>query len=179
MVHCPRQETTESIPLAETHEKKPMKIGELARRSRLSERSLRHYEDLGILKPERSEGGTRTYGERDVALAKLVQNMRDLDIPLEVIASIAGVRANHTTGSGSSREVAAKLDALSNNLMLMARLAIEIQGEVNSVLSAVNECRECKNKPSRSGCPTCPMNTVSQASPLADMIWRGEPTFGI
>ncbi|GAW34180.1 HTH-type transcriptional regulator ZntR [Roseovarius sp. A-2] len=160
--------------MAETHDKKQMKIGELARRSRLSERSLRHYEDLGILKPERSEGGTRTYGERDVALAKLIQSMRNLDIPLEVVAAIAGVRAKHATGAGSSHEVAAKLNELSENLMLMARLAIEIQGEVNGVLSAVNECRGCTNRPSRSGCPTCPMNAVSEASPLADMIWRGE-----
>ncbi len=152
-----------------------MKIGELARRSCLSERSLRHYEELGILNPERSDGGTRTYGERDVVLAKLIQNMRDLDIPLDVIASIAGVRAHHSTGAGSSQEVAARLGELSDTLMLMARLAIELQGEVNSVLSAVSECRSCKNKPSRSGCPTCPMNTVSETSPLADMIWRGEP----
>ncbi|WP_164989146.1 MerR family transcriptional regulator [Roseovarius sp. A46] len=161
--------------MAKTSATRQMKIGELARRSRLSERSLRHYEDLGILNPERSDGGTRTYGERDVVLAKLIQNMRDLDIPLEVIASIAGVRAHHSTGAGSSQEVTARLGELSDTLMLMARLAIELQGEVNSVLSAVNECRGCKNKPSRSGCPTCPMNTVSETSPLADMIWRGEP----
>nr|WP_296430805.1 MerR family transcriptional regulator [Roseovarius sp. BRH_c41] len=160
--------------MAKISDTRQMKIGELSRLSRLSERSLRHYEDLGILRPERSDGGTRTYGERDVVLAKMIQNMRDLDIPLEVIASIAGVRAHHTTGSGSSQEVAAKLNELSDTLMLMARLAIEIQGEVNHVLGAVNECRGCKNKPSRSGCPTCPMNTVSETSPLADMIWRDE-----
>ncbi|HAW46348.1 MAG TPA: hypothetical protein DCX34_03785, partial [Roseovarius sp.] len=92
MGRYPQREITGRIPLAKTSATRQMKIGELARRSRLSERSLRHYEDLGILNPERSDGGTRTYGERDVVLAKLIQNMRDLDIPLEVIASIAGVR---------------------------------------------------------------------------------------
>ncbi|MEU3028770.1 MerR family transcriptional regulator [Streptomyces incarnatus] len=40
-----------------------MRIGELAARSGVSERSLRYYEDRGLLRSERSPGGHRTFGE--------------------------------------------------------------------------------------------------------------------
>ncbi|MEU2062568.1 MerR family transcriptional regulator [Streptomyces sp. NPDC013455] len=40
-----------------------MRIGELARRSGVSERSLRYYEAHGLLRAERTPGGHRDYGE--------------------------------------------------------------------------------------------------------------------
>ncbi|MCD9145013.1 MerR family transcriptional regulator [Streptomyces albireticuli] len=40
-----------------------MRIGELARRSGVSERSLRYYETQGLLRAERTPGGQRQYGE--------------------------------------------------------------------------------------------------------------------
>ncbi|MFI9720866.1 MerR family transcriptional regulator [Streptomyces sp. NPDC052396] len=40
-----------------------MRIGELAQRSGVSERSLRYYEQQGLLRSERTSGGHRTYEE--------------------------------------------------------------------------------------------------------------------
>ncbi|WP_236244942.1 MerR family transcriptional regulator [Streptomyces sp. CC210A] len=40
-----------------------MRIGELARRSGVSVRSLRYYEQQGLLRAERTPGGQRQYGE--------------------------------------------------------------------------------------------------------------------
>ncbi|MFE5797193.1 MerR family transcriptional regulator [Streptomyces sp. NPDC056503] len=40
-----------------------MRIGELARRSGVSERSLRYYETQDLLRSERTPGGQRRYGE--------------------------------------------------------------------------------------------------------------------
>ncbi|AEW99600.1 putative transcriptional regulator (plasmid) [Streptantibioticus cattleyicolor NRRL 8057 = DSM 46488] len=40
-----------------------MRIGELARRSGVSERSLRYYEQQGLLRSQRTPGGQREYGD--------------------------------------------------------------------------------------------------------------------
>ncbi|MFI6106069.1 MerR family transcriptional regulator [Streptomyces sp. NPDC051310] len=40
-----------------------MRIGELARRTGVSERSLRYYETQGLLTAERTPGGQRIYGD--------------------------------------------------------------------------------------------------------------------
>lgn len=44
-----------------------MQIGELAKRTGVSARALRHYEDRGLLVPERTSGGYREYAAADVA----------------------------------------------------------------------------------------------------------------
>ncbi|HEU4539729.1 MAG TPA: MerR family transcriptional regulator [Jiangellaceae bacterium] len=50
-----------------------MRIGELARRTGVSERSLRYYEERGLLVPDRTPGGHRDYPEASVDQVVLIQ----------------------------------------------------------------------------------------------------------
>ncbi|MBB5850007.1 MerR family transcriptional regulator [Amycolatopsis umgeniensis] len=50
-----------------------MRIGELARRTGVSERALRYYEEQGLLTPERRPSGYRVYGDADVAAVRRIR----------------------------------------------------------------------------------------------------------
>ncbi|WP_395700802.1 MerR family transcriptional regulator [Aquabacterium sp.] len=64
-----------------------LKVGELARRSGLTVRTLHHYDEIGLLRPSgRSDGGYRLYGAADVARLHAIQALRALNLPLEDIA---------------------------------------------------------------------------------------------
>ena len=64
------------------------KIGELARRTGLTVRTLHHYDEIGLLAPaDRSEGGHRVYGEDDVRRLYRIVSLRSLGFPLEAIAA--------------------------------------------------------------------------------------------
>lgn len=52
-----------------------MRIGELARRTGVSERALRYYEEKGLLRPVRRPSGYREYGAADI---RTVRNIRTL-----------------------------------------------------------------------------------------------------
>ncbi len=52
-----------------------MRIGELARRTGVSERSLRYYEQQGLLSSNRTPGGQRDYSERAVDRVIHVQEL--------------------------------------------------------------------------------------------------------
>jgi DNA-binding transcriptional MerR regulator len=52
-----------------------MRIGELARRTGVSERSLRYYEQHGLLVSDRTSGGQREYVERAVDRVILIQEL--------------------------------------------------------------------------------------------------------
>ncbi len=69
-----------------------LKIGQLAGRSGLTIRALRHYDDIGLLSPSlRSAGGYRLYDGADVARLYRIQALRRLDLPLaEIQAILAG-----------------------------------------------------------------------------------------
>ncbi|GAA0497634.1 MULTISPECIES: MerR family transcriptional regulator [Microbacterium] len=61
-----------------------MHIGELAERTGLSLRTIRHYDEIGILKPTgRTEGGFRLYTAEDESRLLLIRRMKPLGYSLE------------------------------------------------------------------------------------------------
>ncbi len=71
---------------------RPMQIGELAERTGLSIRTLRHYDEIGLLRPSaRSEGGFRLYTADDESRLLLIRRMKPLGYSLEQMAELLSV----------------------------------------------------------------------------------------
>ena len=76
-----------------------MHIGELADRTGLSLRTIRHYDDVGLLPATaRTDGGFRVYSEDDFERLMVIKQMKPLGFSLEEMAEIltllsAGTRA--------------------------------------------------------------------------------------
>lgn len=80
-----------------------MHIGELSERTGLSLRTIRHYDQMGILIPSgRSEGGFRLYTEEDFGRLMLIRQMKPLGYSLEQVGDLLhaldSTRANGTAG---------------------------------------------------------------------------------
>jgi DNA-binding transcriptional MerR regulator len=61
-----------------------VQIGEVAERTGLSLRTIRYYEEVGLVPPSaRSTGGFRLYAEEDVERLELVKRMKPLELSLE------------------------------------------------------------------------------------------------
>lgn len=61
-----------------------MHIGELAEKTGLSLRTIRHYDEVGLLKPSgRTQGGFRLYTEEDLKKLLVVRRMKPLGFTLE------------------------------------------------------------------------------------------------
>lgn len=71
---------------------RPMQIGELADRTGLSIRTLRHYDEIGLLRPSaRSEGGFRLYTPDDESRLLLIRRMKPLGYSLEQMGELLAV----------------------------------------------------------------------------------------
>jgi DNA-binding transcriptional MerR regulator len=61
-----------------------MHIGELAEKTDLSLRTIRHYDEIGLLKASgRTEGGFRLYTQNDLSRLILIRRMKPLGFSLE------------------------------------------------------------------------------------------------
>lgn len=102
-----------------------MTVGELARRSGLTVRTLHHYDQIGLLRPAlRSAAGYRLYGRDDVARLHAIQALRQLGLALKDIAALlAGGEAALPTVLAQQRRALdaeiARASALRDRLTLL------------------------------------------------------------
>lgn len=81
-----------------------MHIGELAERAGLSLRTLRHYDEVGLLRPSgRSGGGFRIYSEQDHDRLLLIRQVRALGFSLEDIAELLDALDTTSDAAGANR----------------------------------------------------------------------------
>ncbi|MFI1758491.1 MerR family transcriptional regulator [Streptomyces sp. NPDC020571] len=73
-------------------EQRHMQIGEVAERTGLSLRTIRHYEEVGLVIPSaRSKGGFRLYTESDVDRLMVIRRMKPLDFSLEEMRDLLDI----------------------------------------------------------------------------------------
>ncbi|WP_415949321.1 MerR family transcriptional regulator [Streptomyces sp. KLOTTS4A1] len=61
-------------------------IGEVAHRTGVTERTLRYYEELGLLSPARDSGGRRVYGPAEIDRLYRIRLLRELGTPVAELA---------------------------------------------------------------------------------------------
>ena len=78
-----------------------MTIGEFAARTRLSPKALRLYDRLGLLRPALTDpaSGYRHYSADQVRTARLIAQLRRIDMPLLVIADLVGKPPHEAAGA--------------------------------------------------------------------------------
>ena len=69
-----------------------MHIGEVAERTGLSLRTLRHYDEVGLLPPSgRTHGGFRLYTDGDLERLLLIRRMKPLGFSLQEMADVLAI----------------------------------------------------------------------------------------
>ncbi len=70
-----------------------MKIGEVAAKTGVSTKTIRYYEDIGVLpEPDREPNGYRSYGQDTVERLRFVRDAQATGLTLTEITSILGLR---------------------------------------------------------------------------------------
>lgn len=89
-----------------------LKIGQLAKRTGITVRALRHYDDIALLTPSiRLDNGYRLYDQADVARLYRIQALRRLDL------SLADIQAMLQAGAASMPDVvASQIDFLGRQI---------------------------------------------------------------
>ncbi len=92
--------------------KRTYQIGELASRAHLSLRTLRYWEEVGLITPSaRTPGGFRLYTEANALRVELIKRMKPVDLTLEelkVLADLSDLLAG-TDGTPAERSAAAEV----------------------------------------------------------------------
>jgi MerR family copper efflux transcriptional regulator len=95
-----------------------MNIGTVAERCGLPAKTIRYYEDIGLIRPaERRENGYRTYSPVDARELKFIQRARSLGFSVEEVRELLDLWRDKTRPSAAVKAVALRhLDALEQKI---------------------------------------------------------------
>lgn len=135
-------------------EHKLLKIGDLAKRVGVTVRTVRYYEELGLLSPtETSAGGFRLYSEDDLRKLVFVKRFKELDFPLEEIQQLIDMPQNNLS---KSERISLSLSLLQKQLEQVEnqiKKSKATKKDIENAMKALNDCSNCKQIICISGCP--------------------------
>ena len=83
-----------------------MRIGELAQIAGVTPRTIRYYENLGLLSPNEREGkGFRYYSQTEVAKLQKIDCLKSLGLTLEEITTVIDLYFQDSTGIRGKQKV--------------------------------------------------------------------------
>jgi DNA-binding transcriptional MerR regulator len=104
-----------------------LSIGQLAQAAGVSSRTIRYYEELGILpEPRRSPGGTRKYPSEYRSYIDIALALKDLGFRLDEIKPLTRVALGRSVSAGqrdtAARLVEERITALGRQVAVLCRL---------------------------------------------------------
>ena len=133
-----------------------MQIGDLAAEAGVTTRTIRYYEELGIIEPaERTEGGFRLYAEGQVRRLKIIQSLKGLGFELERIRELFGLKASSKTGGELARSLIEHLAWQQEEIDERIAHYQHMKERNNKAIEVLNGCCCCEKKIVERDCHQC------------------------
>ncbi len=114
------------------------RIGDMAARFGVSLRTLRFYEDKGLLTPLR-EGNTRLYTTRDRARMKLIMLGRKVGFSLRDVKQMIDL---HEPSGTSTKQFKLALEKSERQMVRLEKQRVELDGAIEDLGEAIGFMRE-------------------------------------
>ncbi len=134
-----------------------IKVGEVAKRAGVSTRTVRYYEEMGLIEPAaRSRGGFRLYSGDDLKRLRVIEELKLLEFTLADIRSFLQLRRASDTGAESARAVEEWLKVEVERLDFLLDKYQTMKDDMARALEVLKSCALCDKKPSPETCFVCP-----------------------
>jgi DNA-binding transcriptional MerR regulator len=147
------------------------KIGAIAERLGTTVRTLRFYEEQGLVHPHRSPRGTRLYDEEQETRFAALLALTRLGFSLEDLVRLTGVRPASRTGDKASHAVGAQLKAMDEELEAQETAIAAQREDIRRAQVFLAGCHGCRRKPVRAVCDRCEVSTGWRDIAILRVVW--------
>lgn len=132
-----------------------MNIGEAAKKTGLTAKMIRNYEEIGLTKPvHRSDSGYRTYTPDDIATLRFIGRSRALGFSINDIRLLLGLWKDHSRASSEVKKLA------SSHIKTLKDKMASLQLMIDTLNHLVHHCHgddrpDCPILEDLAGCSNC------------------------
>jgi MerR family transcriptional regulator, copper efflux regulator len=112
-----------------------MNIGEVAVKSGVPAKTIRYYEDVGLIPPaRRTESGYRDYDDRDLATLRFVQRSRSLGFSVKDVGALLALWHDNARASAEVKALAA------DHVSEIDRKLVELKSMRRTLVDLMERC---------------------------------------
>ena len=120
-----------------------MNIGDAALQTGLPAKTIRYYEDIDLIKPQRADNGYRDYSDGDVHRLRFLQRSRGLGFTIDECRLLLSLYDDKHRASADVKAIAvAKIGEINRKIT-----------ELNSLKATLSELAACCHGDDRPDCP--------------------------
>lgn len=137
------------------NEENLQKIGDVADLLGITQRTLRYYEEEELIKPLRTEKGTRLYSDEDISRVRVILLLVDADVPIQSIKELSKARSKSKSGDKASHLVSQQLNKLREEALEKKNKYALLEKKLGITDALVQQCFGCSHKPTKDTCFSC------------------------
>ena len=112
-----------------------MNIGEVAKRAGLPAKTIRYYEDIGLIRPLRSDNGYRAFQENDLHKLAFMGRARALGFSIEDCRTLLALYDDGTRESAQVKKIA------EDHLRQIDDKIVQLQSMRNTLSHLIDSCQ--------------------------------------
>ncbi len=145
-----------------------MNVGEAARRAGLPAKTIRYYEEIGLIRPERTGNGYRAYSGDDIHRLAFLKRARGLGFSIDDCRQLMALYRDRSRASADVRQIAAAhVAAIEEKLREVQAMRATLQKLVHACHG--DERPECPILEEMAGEADTPKPASRRREPVADV----------
>jgi DNA-binding transcriptional MerR regulator len=149
-----------------------LSTGDLARQCETTVRTVRFYEEEGLIVPvSRSEGGHRMFEPAQKLKLQLIMDLREAGLSLQDIRALLELKQGCTSAPDAAKQMT---DALGSQIEQMQRkisVLRRLRDELASMMSTIRECGACDEPEFHDRCGGCDVMNRPDLPRAMRILW--------
>ena len=165
-------ETSEAAEVDSSCVGELLTTGDMARRSGSTLRTVRFYEEAGLLSPDcRSDGGHRLFGARQLERLRLILDLREAGLSLGDIKTMFGFKHDCASACEASERMTGVLKRQVQELGAKIDTLTRLREDLTSMVSAIQSCAACNRESFPTGCGNCAVMRQDGLPRAMKLLW--------
>lgn len=146
--------------------------GELARACHTTVRTVRFYEESGLVEPlDRKDGGHRLFRQGTEERLRLIMDLREAGLSLQEIKELFELKGQSRSAKEAARRMGDAIERRAEDLQAKIAVLRRLRDDLAAMAAVLHECEPCEATRFPERCPTCDVMARPDLPRAMRLLW--------
>jgi DNA-binding transcriptional MerR regulator len=147
--------------------------GDMARLSKTTLRTVRFYEQEGLIASMAREGGChRKFDRSELRKLQMISDLREAGLSIQDIKMLLGLKRRCDTPQVAACQMSEVLARCITELQQRIETLARLRNELSSTIATIQRCRGCREPDFPARCSDCEVTNQPDSSRTTDLLWK-------